>query len=126
MIDPSGITSRVLDSLSAAGLLTPEQISSLERQAAEAGVSVGSALIERGLVSSADIESVLEHEMGVPHVDLSSYAPEDSALALVPSTIARNRRVLPLFEIEGMLTVAVGEPMDVFTLDDLAASSESR
>ncbi|MEN6430092.1 MAG: ATPase, T2SS/T4P/T4SS family, partial [Coriobacteriales bacterium] len=121
MIDPSGITSRVLDSLSAAGLLTPEQISSLERQAAEAGVSVGSALIERGLVSSADIESVLEHEMGVPHVDLSSYAPEDSALALVPSTIARTRRVLPLFEIEGMLTVAVGEPMDVFTLDDLAA-----
>ncbi|MHB1341493.1 MAG: GspE/PulE family protein [Coriobacteriia bacterium] len=121
MIDPSGISSRVLDSLSAAGLLTVDQISSLDRLASDEGVSIGVALVERGLVSSADVAAVLEHEMGVPRVDLSSYAPEDSAIALVPGALARSRRVLPLFEIEGMLTVAVGEPMDVFTLDSVAA-----
>lgn len=117
MIDPSGITSRVLDSLSAAGLLTTEQISALDQSATDGGVSIGTLLLDRGLISSADVASVLEHEMGVPRVDLSSYAPEDSALALVPGSLARGRRVLPLFEIEGMLTVAIGEPMDVFTLD---------
>ena len=62
-----------------------------------------------------------------PRVDLASYAPDDEALALVPGDVARARKVLPLFEIEGMLTVAIGDPIDVFALDDARrASSASR
>ena len=46
--------------------------------------------------------------MGIPRVDIASYAPDDEALALLPAAIARERNLLPLFEIEGMLTVAIG------------------
>lgn len=120
MSSGSGISQRVLDSLVAAGLMTGEQVASVQDAAATRGVHVGSILAERDLVSAIDVVSVLEHEMGVPQVDLSSYAPEDDALALVPAQLARERRVLPLFEIEGMLTVAVGDPMDVFALDALS------
>ena len=77
-------------------------------------------MTERAYVSPFDVMSVLEHEMGVPQVDLASYAPEDDAIALVPAAVAHEFRVLPLFEIEGMLTVAVGDPMDVFALDTVA------
>ncbi len=121
MSPANGISQRVLDSLVAAGLITGEQVASVQDAAATRGVHVGEILAERDLVSAIDVVSVLEHEMGVPQVDLSSYAPEDEALALVPPHLARERRVLPLFEIEGMLTVAVGDPMDVFALDALAA-----
>lgn len=116
-----GISERVLESLVTAGLITAEQVSSVVEAAAGRGVHVGTILAERALVSPIDIVSVLEQEMGVPQVDLSSYAPEDDALALVPSSVARGRKVLPLFEIEGMLTVAIGDPMDVFGLDAVAA-----
>ncbi|TDB38835.1 MAG: hypothetical protein D9V44_03865 [Actinobacteria bacterium] len=121
MDEANAISSRVLDSLVTAGLLTVDQLATVGEQAASRGVSPGAVLAERGLVSSADVASVLEHEMGVPRVDLSSYAPEDAALALVPGDVARTRGVLPLFDIEGMLTVAIGDPMDVFMLDELAA-----
>ncbi len=121
MSDANTITSRVLDSLVGAGLLTVEQLASVTEQAAARGIGPGQVLVERGLVSASDVASVLEHEMGVPRVDLSSYAPEDAALALVPAAVARQRRVLPLFDIEGMLTVAIGDAMDVFMLDELAA-----
>ncbi|MRS13104.1 MAG: hypothetical protein EG823_08575 [Actinobacteria bacterium] len=119
---PSGsnISGRVLESLVAAGLMTAEQVSSVEDAASSRGVHVGVVLTERDLVSPIDVISVLEHEMGIPQVDLSSYAPEDDALALVPAVLAREHKVLPLFEIEGMLTVAVGDPMDVFALDAVA------
>lgn len=117
----SGISDRVLESLVAAGLMTAEQVSSVVDAASSRGVHVGTVLAERDLVSAIDVVSVLEHEMGVPQVDLSSYAPEDDALALVPASLAHERRVLPLFEIEGMLTVAVGDPMDVFALDSVAS-----
>lgn len=121
MNDTNAISSRVLDSLVGAGLLTVDQLTSVSEQAASRGVGPGLVLAERGLVSAADVASVLEHEMGVPRVDLSSYAPEDTALAVVPADVARLRRVLPLFDIEGMLTVAIGDAMDVFMLDGLAA-----
>jgi len=121
MIDPSGIASRVLDSLVNAGLLTMEQLASIGEQAGSRGSTPGAVLIERGLVSASDVAAVLEHEMGVPRVDLSSYTPEDAALELVPAEMARGRNLLPLFNIEGMLTVAIGDAMDVFSLDDVAA-----
>lgn len=123
MSELTDISSRVLDSLVTAGLITVEQLSSIGEAANERSIDVGAILKERGLVSEADVASVLEHEMGVPRVDLSSYAPEDEALALVPADVARGRGLLPLFEIEGMLTVAIGDPMDVFKLD--AVSSET-
>jgi len=118
----SDITSRVLDGLATAGLITAEQLASVREAISARGVHAGVILAERDLVSSIDVMSVLEQEMGVPQVDLSSYAPEDDALALLPAAEARRYRVLPLFEIEGMLTVAVGDPMDVFSVDDLAAA----
>ena len=59
--------------------------------------------------------------MGIPRVDIASYAPDDEALELLPAAIARERNLLPLFEIEGMLTVAIGSPADVFSLDGVGA-----
>lgn len=114
------ITSRVLDALVNAGLLTVEQISSITEVAVSAGITAGDVLQQRGIVTPADLESTMEEELGIPRVDLTSYAPDDEALVLLPVAVARSRNVLPLFEIEGMLTVAIGDPMDVFKLDSLA------
>lgn len=121
MSAPSGISERVLESLVTAGLLTVEQVANVREAAASRGVSIGVVLIERDLVGPSDVVSVLEQDLGVPQVDLSSYTPEDDALALVPGPTARARGVLPLFDIEGMLTVAIGDPMDVFILDAVSA-----
>ncbi len=114
------ITDRVLDTLVSAGLLTAEQLTSLH-EASSDGATIGGALLERGLVTAADLGTALEDEMGVPRVDLSSYAPDEDALAMVPAGLAKAKKVLPLFEIDGTLTVAVGDPMDVFELDGVAA-----
>jgi type II secretory ATPase GspE/PulE/Tfp pilus assembly ATPase PilB-like protein len=114
------LTDKVLDTLVGAGLLTSEQVAGV-REAASDGTSVGKVLLERGLVTSADVGTALEDELGVPRVDLSSYAPDEEALALVPAAMAREKRMLPLFEIDGTLTVAVGDPMDVLSLDDVGS-----
>lgn len=113
------LTEKVLDTLVNAGLLTMDQLTSV-REASADGTSVAAILLDRGLVTAADVGSALEDELGVPRVDLSSYAPDEEALELVPASLARERRMLPLFEIDGTLTVAVGDPMDVLRLDDVA------
>jgi general secretion pathway protein E len=115
------ITGRILEALADAGIVTAEQVSLAATSAREAGATPDAALLERGLITSSDVADVLEREMGVPRVDLASYAPDAGALALVPAEVALRRGMLPLFEIEGMLTVAVGDPLDAFALDGLAA-----
>jgi type II secretory ATPase GspE/PulE/Tfp pilus assembly ATPase PilB-like protein len=119
MAEATSITGRVLDTLASSGLVTLEQLG-VVNEAAAGGRGAGEVLLERGLVTAGDVGTVLEDEMGVPRVDLSSYTPDDDALALVPPSVARSGRILPLFEIENTLTVAIGDPMDVFSLDDIS------
>jgi type IV pilus assembly protein PilB len=111
---------RVIDALVASGAVTPERLASAEAAAQNAGRSPGRILLEEGAVTPDVIAAVLEDTLGVPRVDLSSYAPDDAALALVSAEIALAHSVLPLFEIDSMLTVAIGDATDVFEIDALA------
>ncbi len=113
------IAGRVLDALLSSGHVTAEQVASARASSPSEGAA-GRGLVERGLVTATQLERVLEDGMGIPRVDLTSYAPDDEALALVPAAVARFRGVLPLFEIEGILTVAISDPIDIFTLDELS------
>jgi type IV pilus assembly protein PilB len=115
------ISTRVAERLGAAGLLTNEQLAWALAQADATGKSAGEIVLERQFVTEEDIARVLEEWMGVPRVELASYAPDDGALALVPEDIARSAGIVPMFEIDGVLTVAIGRASDVFELDDLAA-----
>jgi general secretion pathway protein E len=120
MPDTATLSRRVLDALVSAGLVTAEQVRVSEESANGSASNPGELLVERELVTPVQIANVLEEELGVPRVDLESYAPDEGALKLVPARMAQERRVIPLFEIEGMLTVAIGDPVDVFELDELA------
>ncbi len=120
MAEATTIAGRVLDALVTSGLITAEQLAGV-RAAAPDDAEAGRALVARGLVTTAQLGTVLEEELGVPRVDLASYAPDDEALVIVPGSLARQRNVLPLFEIEGMLTVAIGDAVDIFILDELGS-----
>lgn len=120
MGETNTITARVLDALASAGIVTVEQIAALNEAAASGVATPGALVAQRGLVSPFDLATVLEEELGIPRVDLASYAPDGEALTMLPAADARELGMLPLFEIEGMLTVAIGEAFDIFELDGLA------
>lgn len=120
MPDVASIAARVLDALVTAGVVTADQVATATTSAPDAAAA-GRSIVERGMVTSDALSTVLEEELGFPRVELASYAPDDEALALVPGSVARAAGILPLFEIEGTLTVAIGEPTDVFELDALGA-----
>lgn len=118
MAEPASIATRVLEALVTSGTVTADQVGSVRSESFDDAMA-GRALVDRGMVSQEQLSSVLEDEMGFPRVDLESYAPDDEALAIMPGSVARSRAMLPLFEIEGTLTVAIGTPGDVFVLDSV-------
>lgn len=128
MTEAATIAGRVIDAVVGVGLVTAEQLGAVRAESPD-DAAAGRALLERGLLTLDQLSSVLEDQLGYPRVDLESYAPDDEALAIVPASVARGNRMLPLFEIEGSLTVAIGSPADVFSLDavgvDLGVSMDA-
>jgi type II secretory ATPase GspE/PulE/Tfp pilus assembly ATPase PilB-like protein len=118
MSEATTISRRVLDALVTSGLITADQVAGVREEFPDDS-AIGLELLERGLLTRGQLSAILEDEMGIPRVDIASYAPEQEALELLPVSIARSENLLPLFEIEGMLTLAIGDPADVFVLDDV-------
>ncbi len=113
----NGLPGRVIEGLITGGFLTEEQAAAAIEVAQTRDVTYGTVLTEWDLVRPADVRLLLEQEFGIASVDLSSYAPDAGALARIPAEAARRWQVLPLFELDGVLTVAIADPMDVFILN---------
>jgi len=113
----NGLPGRVIEGLITGGLLTEEQAAAAVEVAQTRDVPYGTVLTEWDLVRPADVRFLLEQELGIASVDLSSYVPDAGALARMPAEAALRWQVLPLFELDGVLTVAIADPMDVFILN---------
>lgn len=121
MVEATDITRRLCDAVVETGLVTPGRLAEAQVAASSSGRHLGAVLAEGGLLTAEQAAMLLERDLGIPRVDLTSYAPEPAALSLVSVEYATANGILPLFEIEGVLTVAVGDPFDVFALASLAA-----
>ncbi len=114
----STTAARVLDALVALDILSEEQLAQARTRSADDGAA-GRLLFSEGVVTEGHVVAALEKGLGYPRVDLTSYTPDDEALLLMPADVARAYHMLPLFDIDGVLTVALGGPMSVFSLDDI-------
>ena len=90
----------------------------LERQHAT-GEMLGQTLVNMGLVSEEEILSALKAQSGMPVVDLTSYETDENILDRVSGAIARIYKILPLSFEDDALVIAMADPLDIQTLDDL-------
>jgi type II secretion system protein E len=76
-------------------------------------------LIEKGLVKEEDIMPLLAEEFGMDLVDLNQTEINPDILKSIPSKLVHRRLLMPLSRDNGTLTVATGDPFDVYSLDEL-------
>ncbi len=111
---------KILNGLIEEQLLTEEALSEAISKAESSRKNLGEILIEDGYISKEALESFIKKIFELPYVDLTSYVPDPEALKLIPKTIVHRYLILPLFEIEGNLTVAIPNPLTVFILDSIS------
>ncbi len=101
---------RIGDLLVQSGAVSREALENASHLGGEA--RIGSTLIEHGLLLEEDVTRALSEQLHVPVVDLRDAHPEPKATALVESLDAHDHDVLPLLYIDGILTVAIADPLD--------------
>ena len=92
--------------------------SALAEQATTARL-LGELLLERGLVTKDDLVAALEEAAKFRYVDVRFTTVERAAVDLVPRAIAQRFCVLPLVREGKKLVVAMSEPQNLRTLDEL-------
>jgi type IV pilus assembly protein PilB len=101
-------------------LLSKSQLDELVKEAETGDIGLVELLIKKGGFSSEQIGKVLEDQLGVPYLSVVNFDVPPDVAAILPESLARSRRVLPLEKRDNTLLVAMADPEDVMTIDDLA------
>ena len=100
-------------------LLSVEKLERALTEQKRTGEFLGTILTRLGLVSSEALLPVLAEQAGMPYVRLSDAQIMPEALAKVPPKFASHYHLMPLTLIDGVLQVAIADPFDIQTLDEL-------
>jgi type IV pilus assembly protein PilB len=113
--------------LAASGLVGREQLErALDRQRREGG-RLGELLVHEGIVGEQDIVAALAGQMHIGVVDLSTTAPEAAAMGLLSREFIVRRRLLPLrIDDDGTLVLAMTNPLDVISIDEVGMRTKRR
>ena len=102
------------------GVLKPEDLARVaEVQAASPSRPLHELLIERGFAKEEDVLAALAEGFGMELVDLTQVKVEPETLQAMPLKLVHRRTLMPLARHNGTLTVATGDPFDVYSLDEL-------
>jgi type IV pilus assembly protein PilB len=112
---------RVGELLISGGFATDTDVERALVQQRETGAPLGAILAERGVVSEQTVGKVLAFNFSVDFVDLDETTIDPSVLGGIKESFARRHRVLPVAMDDETIVVAMADPTDVFTIDDVAA-----
>ena len=103
----------------ASGIITREQLSeALNAQRLEGG-KLGDVLQKLGYVDEETIATLLSEQYGIPFIDLNGYEIEPSVINLIPSELCQKYELIPIKRTGSSLTVAMVDPTNVYSLDDI-------
>ena len=107
------------------GLITQEQFEKVKKEAHKTGMPFDKILEKFGYISQIDIANVMAESMGVPFVDLSDYLIDPEVIKLIPESLAKKHKAVPLFKIAETLTVAMVDPQDIAAIDQIRKKSNA-
>ena len=105
--------------LVAGGLITQSQLELARREQKRSGASLGRLLVELGFVTVENLSNFVAREAQARLVDLNRMVIDKSVVGLVPMELCRKYRLLPVARINGSLTVAMADPLNVLAIDTL-------
>ena len=101
------------------GLVTYDDIEHASELAIAQNTNIGQVLINTQMISEDILMRFLEEKLHTPSVDLENYIIDKRCLEFITFQDAIRFKILPLFLIEDTLTVAMADPMDLFSIDKI-------
>ena len=116
----------VLEILLEHGMVTSEQVEAIQATIVHDDESVVDALIEAEQLSELDALTLLGEQFGMEVVKLRDLDISPKVRDSVTVETARRYSIIPIYKVDGTLTVAMFDPMNIEVLDSLRFALKSQ
>jgi len=101
------------------GLITRNQLRHVLQIQEKQGGYFGKILMDLGYINELDIVTGLVVQCHVPYIAIDQYKIEQDTLRLVPSEIAHKYHVIPLDQVNRILSIVMADPLDAEAKSEL-------
>jgi len=101
------------------GVITPLDLDEAFQRQRLTGDMLGRVLVSMGLCEEQDVIEALGIQQGMEPVDLSKISVKEEVLRKFSADVARFYSVVPFRETDGVLHVAMADPLNLGVLDDI-------
>jgi len=101
------------------GIISEEQLSRALTYQKKQSIRLGEALTEMGITDYEDIIGGLAEQFGFQVVNPMAISIPEDVIATVQKNIAKKHNIIPITKEGGLLIVAISDPLDISTLEDL-------
>jgi type IV pilus assembly protein PilB len=109
------------------GFALRETVDAAVAMSFEQGRTTGQLLIESGALRPDQLARALAERFGVDYVDLAAFDVDPVALALIDAEIAERYQAVPVgFMPDGTVLLAMADPTNILTLDELSMITERK
>lgn len=107
------------DLLLSRGVVSLDQLKEAKSTSKKEDITIGQALVNSGYASSEEVTQALAEFYRFEYVDLSSIRIPDNVIQLVPESVARENKIIPVSDEDGTIKVLVTDPFDIETIEKL-------
>lgn len=110
---------RLGDLLIQSGAITPDMLEEALQEQKRTKERLGDILLRLGLIREDVLFNVLSTQLGIERIHGEDVSSTPELLQIIPESLAKKYRVLPVRREGQNLTVAMVDPLDYYALDDL-------
>lgn len=101
------------------GLISGGQLESALVEQKKTGEFIGSTLVKSGFLNEEKLLPVLSDQLGVEYARVKEIKIAPQVIKMVPAKFACHYKLMPVKKENSVLSVAISDPLNIQTLDDL-------
>lgn len=101
------------------GFISLENLTFAQEKAEQNSLNLAEILIKENFISEDNLLNFIQDKLHIPYVNLNDYTPDIECLKYLNFEDAKKYNILPLFKIEDVLTIAMSDPLDLFSMNNL-------
>ena len=102
-------------------IVTPEDMKRAVEEQERSGGELSRILLAFKLVGEDQLSVVLSEALQIPLINLNLFRIDPALLKLIPKETAEKSLLIPISRINDQLTIAMVDPLDMLTLDNIKA-----
>lgn len=102
------------------GKIKPEELSNFLLIQKKESKPLGQILVQEGAITEEELQQVLIEQLGIQHIWLRKGLVDPRIVHVLPKEKALSYKVIPMFRVHNVLTIATADPHAFFVFDEIS------